>query len=387
MVIVGGGPAGMALANILLEGGIDCLVLERRTRAHVLGRVRAGVLEPGSARFLEATGLSPRLATLGRKRDGTRIAWHDRPGLMIDVKRWTGQNMVGFGQTLLTEDLYARHDTFGAPYRDEVGDVEVRGLDSEAPEVSFRGKDGPETVLCDFVIGCDGSRSRCADLMPAGIRRTYGRTYPFGLLGVLVETPPVDDFTYIYHPDGFALAAQRGPNLSRYYVQTPADEGLEAWPDDRFWETFLHRAPPSLAAQVTPGPTIEKSMTAIRSKVVEPMQWGRLFLAGDAAHVVPPTGAKGLNLALSDVRLLSAALLEVYATGRRDSLDTYSERALRKVWAAANLSWRLTHLLHVFPGEDPFDVKLRQSNYDLLLESEALQEALAVEYSGQPFDS
>lgn len=383
VAIVGGGPAGMILALLLQMRGIDCIVLERRRRADVLARIRAGVLEPSAVRFLRESGLKTRLDQIGRPRNGSRIAWQDRPGMMIDVKRWTGTEMMAYGQTFLTEDLYAQSDTLGTRIVEEVSDLEITGLDSDRPRLEFRSPHGSHEVLCDYVIGCDGARGQCVTLIPEAKRRTFERVYPFGWLGIMSETPPIDDFTYIHHQDGFALAAQRGPNLSRYYVQTPLDEGVDAWSDERFWKTFLHRAPPDLAAQVVTGPSIEKSLAPLRSRVVEPMRWGRLFLAGDAAHIVPPTGAKGLNLAISDIRLLSQGLIAHYLDASDALLDRYSEDALRRVWTASNLSWRLTRLLHVFPGEPPFEARLRLCDYEQLLESEDLQRALARDYAGE----
>ncbi len=382
VVIVGAGPAGMILALLLEMAGVDCVVLERRARDDVLARIRAGVLEPSAVEFLRESGLVTRLDRLGRPRNGSRIAWQDRPSMMIDVKRWTGTEMMAYGQTFLTEDLYAQSDVLGTRLFEEVDHLKIEGIDSSRPTLEFWTPKGNLHITCDYVIGCDGSRGHCVTLIPEAKRQIFKRVYPFGWLGILAETPPVDDFTYIYHSEGFALATQRGPNLSRYYVQTPLDQGIEAWPDDRFWETFLHRAPKDLAEQVVTGPSIEKSLAPLRSRVVEPMRWGNLFLAGDAAHLVPPTGAKGLNLAISDVRLLSRALLAHYQDGTDELLDRYSEDALRRVWTASNLSWRLTRLLHVFPGEPAIDARLRLCDYEELLENEDLQRVLARDYAG-----
>jgi p-hydroxybenzoate 3-monooxygenase len=382
VAIVGAGPSGMILALLLQMAGVDCVVLERRARADVLARIRAGVLEPSAVEFLRESGLVTRLDRLGRPRNGSRIAWQDRPSMMIDVKRWTGTEMMAYGQTFLTEDLYAQSDLLGTRLLEEVSELQIAGIDSPRPTLDFRSPKGSFRVTCDYVIGCDGARGQCVSLIPEANRRTFERVYPFGWLGIMSETPPIDDFTYIHHADGFALAAQRGPNLSRYYVQTPLDQGVEAWSDDRFWKTFLHRAPKDIAEQVVTGPSIEKSLAPLRSRVVEPMRWGNLFLAGDAAHVVPPTGAKGLNLAISDVRLLSRALLAHYTDGTDELLDRYSQDALQRVWAASNLSWKLTRLLHVFPGEPSIDARLRLCDYEQLLESEDLQRALARDYAG-----
>lgn len=382
VAIVGAGPAGMILALLLRLQGIDCVVLERRARSDVLARIRAGILEPAAVRFLRESGLLTRLDQLGRPRDGSRIAWAGRPGLRIDVRRWTGAEMTAYGQTLLTEDLYAQADQLGLCPIEQVSDLAVTGLEEQRPQLDFR---TPETVLqltCDFVIGCDGARGQCHDLIPRASRRVHETIYPFGWLGVMVAAPPVADVTYIRHPEGFALAAQRGPNLSRYYLQTPLDQGVEAWPEGRFWQTFLRRAPPDMAAEIVTGPLVETSLIPLRSRVIEPMRWGRLFLAGDAAHVVPPTGARGLNLAISDTRLLSRALLAHYHDGRGDLLDSYAADALRQVWAASSLSQRMTRLLHVFPDESPCDALQRQRDYDRLLESEDMQRALAHDYAG-----
>jgi p-hydroxybenzoate 3-monooxygenase len=385
VAIVGGGPAGMLLAHALGQAGISTTVLEQRSRAHVLSRIRAGVMEPSAVKFLRQVGMSDRMDRIGRPRDGTAIAWQNRPGIMIDVKYWTGLEMMAYGQTYLTEDLYAAHDATGAPLITEVSEVRLDGIETNAPAVHFRHGEQDFRLECKVIAGCDGARGVCAQSIPADVRKSYERHYPFGWLGIMVERPPINDFTYIYHEDGFALAAQRGPNLSRYYVQAPLSDTLEDWPDDRFWETFLHRAPPSIAQKLAIGPSIEKSLTALRSQVTEPMRHGRLFLAGDSAHLVPPTGAKGLNLAISDVRLLSEALIALLRERTSLLIDSYSQRALKRVWAAENLSWRLTKLLHVFADESPFEQKLRLADYDLLLGVPEIQHALAFEYAGLPF--
>ncbi len=377
----------MLLAHVLGKAGIDTVVLEHRSRAQVLSRIRAGVLEPSAVSFLRSVGMSDRMDRMGRPRNGTAIAWQDRPATMIDVKKWTGHDMMAYGQTLLTEDLYAAHDASGAPLWTGVSDVRPVDVATDHPFVTFH-HDGTDYRLeCRVIAGCDGARGVCTGALSPKVRRHYERVYPFGWLGIMVERPPIDDFTYIYHEDGFALAAQRGPNLSRYYVQSPLSEGVDSWSDTRFWETFLRRAPDDIARQVQTGPSIEKSLAPLRSQVTEPMRYGNLFLAGDAAHLVPPTGAKGLNLAISDVRILSEALIARLREVSTALTETYSQRALKRVWAAENLSWRLTKLLHVFPDETPFEMKMRISDYDLLLEVPEIQRALAYEYAGLPFDA
>ncbi len=372
----------MILAILLQMRGIDVVVLERGTRVDVLSRIRAGIMEPGIVQFLRDSGIETRIDQLGRPRNGSRIVWQDRPDVVIDVKRWTGAEMMAYGQTYLTEDLYAQADRLGTQLFDDVTELAVTGLQGNRPQVAFKTPDRAVEITCDYVIGCDGGRGHCLGLIPEAARQVHERIYPFGWLGIMVEAPPLDDVTYIHHSEGFALAAQRGPNLSRYYVQTPLDQGVEQWPDVRFWQTFLTRAPKDVADAVVTGPSIEKALTPLRSRVVEPLRWGRLFLAGDAAHLVPPTGAKGLNLAINDVRLLSQALIAHFEEGDDGLLERYSTDALARVWAASDLSWRLTRLLHVFPGEPSFDDRLRQFDYDRLLESEDRQRALALDYAG-----
>lgn len=383
--IIGGGPAGLLLSHILDLNGIDNLVLERQTKAYVLGRIRAGVLEHNSVQMLRDYGLAERMNKVGKPKDGTRIVWQDRPDFFIDVKKWTGKQMMAYGQTSITEDLYAARERNGGALVFEAKDVALHGIETDAPHVTYDQDGQTHRIDCRFIAGCDGFHGPSRRAIPATHRREFIREYPFGWMGVMVEKPPLDDFIYAYHGDGMAMAAQRNPMLSRYYVQAPITDKPEDWSDDRFWETLLSRFPDKIAGQIQTGPTIEKSMAPLRSFVSEPMRHGSLFLAGDSAHIVPPTGAKGLNLAFSDVHYLQRALV-AYFNGADDRwIDSYSQTAMRRVWAAENISWRLTKLLHVFPGEDAFERRLRESDYDLLLRSEAAQHALAYEYIGLPF--
>ncbi|SIO11180.1 4-hydroxybenzoate 3-monooxygenase [Vannielia litorea] len=384
--IIGGGPAGLMLSHILDANGIDNLVLERQTKAYVLGRIRAGVLEHNTVEMLRDYGLGERMDREGMPKDGTQILWENRPDFFIDVKKWTGKQMMAWGQTYITEDLYAARERDGGAVICEAADVTLHDIESDAPHVTYV-KDGTtHRIDCRFIAGCDGFHGPSRQAIPRSHRREFLREYPFGWMGVMVEKPPVSNFTYVYHSDGMAMAAQRTPMLSRYYVQAPITDKPGDWSDDRFWETLLHRFPPDVAARIQTGPTIEKSMAPLRSFVSEPMRHGSLFLAGDSAHIVPPTGAKGLNLAFSDVFYLQRALVAFFKTGQGALIERYSDTALRRVWSAENISWRLTKMLHVFPGEDPFEQKIRENDYDLLLHSEAAQHALAYEYIGLPFE-
>ena len=383
--IIGGGPAGLMLSHVLAEFGIDSIVLERQTKDYVLGRIRAGVLEHGAAQMLIEHGLGDRMIREGKPKDGTLIVWEGQDDFFIDVKKWTGKQMWAWGQTYITEDLYEAREKADAQIICEAKDVALHDITGDA-SVTYTKNGVQHRIRCDFIAGCDGFHGPSRQAMPREVRREYERVYPFGWLGIMVEKPPLQDFIYAYHSDGMAMAAQRNPQLSRYYVQAPVTDKVEYWSDQRFWDTLLSRFPDSYASQIQTGPSIEKSIAPLRSFVSEPLRWGKLFLAGDAGHIVPPTGAKGLNLAFSDVFYLSRALRTHYEEGSDHYLDCYSEMALRRIWSAENISWRLTKLLHVFPNEDPFDRKIRTNDYQLLLNSEPAQHALAHEYIGLPFE-
>ncbi len=386
VAIIGGGPSGLLLSHILDANNIDNVVLERRSRSYVLSRIRAGVLEAGSVKLLRDVGLSERMDRIGRPKNGSAIVWQDKPGYFIDTFRWSGKQMMAYGQTAITEDLYAARERHGGCVINEAANVALHDLATDSPHVTYERNGTVHRLDCDYVAGCDGFHGVSRQSIPPEILRTYERVYPFGWLGIISEVPPLEDFTYCRHERGFALAAQRGPRLSRCYVQCRSSDTVEDWSDDRFWEEFTTRFPAEVAAQIETGPSIEKSIAQLRSFVAEPMRYGRMFLAGDAAHIVPPTGAKGLNLAFSDVYYLSRALTSHYRERNDHYLDTYSEMALRRVWGAENFSWRMTKLLHVFPDEDAFEQKLRQNGYDMLLRSEAAQQLLAVEYIGMPYE-
>jgi p-hydroxybenzoate 3-monooxygenase len=386
VAIIGGGPAGLLLSHILHRSGVDTIVLERQSRAYVLERIRAGVLEAGSVNLLRQVGLGERMDREGHPHDGSAIAWEGRPRFFIDTKKYTGRQLMAYGQTSITEDLYAARDAAGGHVIDEAASVRLHELTSQRPFVTYDKNGAAQRIDCDYVAGCDGFHGVSRSSIPATVLKTYEKGYPFGWLGIMSETPPFPDMVYCYHHRGFALASMRKPMLSRYYIQCALDTKLEDWPDDRFWREFKTRCPPEMAERIVTGPSIEKSIAPLRSFVAEPMRYGRLFLVGDAAHIVPPTGAKGLNLAVSDVFYLSRGLIEAYRTGRNDYLDCYSDMALRRVWSSARVSWWLTMLLHRFPNEAPFEQQMRLNQFDYLLASEHAQASLAEQYAGLPFE-
>ena len=384
VAIVGGGPAGLLLSHMLHLDGVDSIVIERQSRDYVLARIRAGVLEHGTVQLLRDLGIGARMDAEGKAHDGTLITWQDRPDLFIDTKKYTGRQMMAYGQTAITRDLYAARDAAGGQIIERASDVQLHDLTSDAPCVTF-GVDGQKHhIACDFIAGCDGFHGVSRQCIPADILRTFERVYPFGWLGIMSETPPLDDIVYAQHERGFALASQRSPMLSRYYIQCRTDTDIAAWTDGLFWDELKARFPKALADQIVTGPSIEKSIAPLRSFVAEPMRYGRLFLAGDAAHIVPPTGAKGLNLAVSDVFYLHRAIEAFYARGSSEHLDAYSATSLRRVWGAERLSWWLTKLLHVFPDQEGFDTRVQQNEFDHLCASEVAQAALAEQYVGLP---
>ncbi len=386
VAIIGGGPSGLLLAHMLGRNGIDSILLERQSKSYVLKRIRAGVLEYGTVKLLRDVGLGERMDQQGAEHNGALITWEDRPSLFIDTMKTCGRQMMAYGQTNITEDLYLAREQAGAQMMHEAADVALHDLTSDKPFVTCLVDGKPQRIDCDFVAACDGFHGVGRQSIPADVIKTFERAYPFGWLGVMSETPPLPDITYAHHSRGFALASQRNPMLSRYYIQCSLDDRIEQWPDDRFWEELTARFPAELAARIKTGPSIEKSIAPLRSFVAEPMQYGRMYLAGDAAHIVPPTGAKGLNLAVSDVYYLSRAFTEHYRSHNSRYLDSYSATALRRVWASERLSWWLTGLLHVFPGQAGFDQKIHASEYDYLLRSEHAQASLAEQYLGLPFE-
>ncbi|HEX4478742.1 MAG TPA: 4-hydroxybenzoate 3-monooxygenase [Polyangiaceae bacterium] len=383
VVILGAGPAGLLLAHLLDRRGIGNVVLEIRSRAHVLSRIRAGVLEQGTVDVLNAAGLGERASREGFVHRGVTVASRGE-SLRIDFVERTGQAVTVYGQTELQKDLFHARDEASGALVENVSDVAISGVDSTTPEVTYTKDGSRHTLRADFVAGCDGHHGVSRSAIPASLLTTYERTVPFGWLGILSETPPVsDELIYADHDDGFALCSMRNPQLSRYYLQCSLDDGVENWPDARFWAALRVRLPKDAAERLVTGPSIEKSLTPIRSFVVEPMQYGRVFLAGDAAHIVPPTGAKGLNLAISDVVLLSEALGAFYRERSPTLLESYSRRALDRVWSAVRFSWWMTALLHRGNGEDAFSLQLRRAEFSYLRSSIAAQTVFAENYVGQ----
>lgn len=385
VAIIGGGPAGSLLAHLLQLVGVECLILELRSRQHVLERVRAGVIEHGSAEVLRRAGVGKRMDAEGFVHDGVGVAFGGEVH-RIDFKRLTGKHVVIYGQTELQKDLYDTLDETGLPLFDEVTEIGIDKVTGDRPVVEFKRHGVRRTLECDFVAGCDGVHGITRELIPEAGRRSYERTYPFCWVGVLSETPPVsDELIYATHERGFALCSMRNEQRSRYYVQAPASTTLEEWPDQRFWEELLTRLPEQTAGALVTGPSIDKIITPLRSWVQEPMRHGRLFLTGDVAHIVPPTGAKGLNLAISDVFYLSRALSDFYSSGSSTGLDAYSETALARVWKAVRFSWWWTTTMHRFFGiSDEFERRLQLTELEYLFSSETAQKAMAENYVGLP---
>ena len=381
VAIIGAGPAGCLLALSLRRHGIDSVVIERQSKDYVLSRIRAGVLEWTSVEILRAAGVGDRLDAEGHRHDRVKIAWRAEEVLSIEFERLAGKPMVSYGQTLVQEDLYAAAEREQLDIHFECADVELHDVTSEHPHVTFTVNGETQRVDCDSIAGCDGQHGVSRSAIPDDVKTIYEKAYPFGWLGILSETPPLPELVYANHETGFALCSQRNPMLSRYYVQCPLDDTVGDWSDDRFWTELIGRLPPSEADQIVTGPSIEKSIAPLRSQVIEPMQYGHLFLAGDAAHIVPPTGAKGLNLAISDVHYLSEAFRARY-DGTPEPLQTYSETALRRVWSSVRFSWWMTLLLHRFPDESPFEQRTREEDLAYLARSTAAQTSVAEQYVG-----
>ncbi len=384
--IIGGGPSGLLLSQLLQLAGIASVVLERRSRTYVLGRIRAGVLEQGFQNLMRKAEIARRMDRDGQVHSGVNIAYQE-DRLRIDLKGLTGgKTVMVYGQTEVTRDLYEARDSMDGVVIDEAENVTPHDLESDQPYLTFV-KDGAAGRLdCDFVIGCDGYHGISRQSIPSKVLRTFERVYPFGWLGVLSPTPPVnEELIYARHDIGFALCSLRGPQLSRYYVQVKADENPADWPDERFWARLKATIPADVAARLVTGASVEKSVAPLRSFVAEPMRWGRLFLAGDAAHIVPPTGAKGLNLAASDIHYLHNALIDWYRKGETAGLDSYSQRALARIWKAERFSWWMTQLLHKFPENEGFGDRIQRAEFDYLMSSKAAQTALAENYVGLPY--
>ncbi len=386
VAIIGGGPAGLLLGQLLHAYGIDNVVLERQDRAYVLGRIRAGVLEQGTVGLLEEVGVAERLHREGLVHDGIELSF-DGARHRIDLKKMTGGKTVTvYGQTEVTRDLMEAREHCGLTTIYQAHDVRPIDFDGASPRVTYV-KDGvTHEIACDYIAGCDGFHGVCRQSVPQGALTEFERIYPFGWLGILSDTPPVSpELIYANHERGFALCSMRSPTRSRYYVQCALDEKVESWSDQAFWDELKRRLDPEAVAHLVTGPSIEKSIAPLRSYVAEPMRFGRLVLAGDAAHIVPPTGAKGLNLAASDVHYLATALREFYSDGSKAGIDGYSARALKRVWKAERFSWWMTSILHRFSDGDAFSQKIQQAELNYLTGSDAAMSALSENYVGLPY--
>ncbi len=386
VAIIGAGPSGLLLGALLHKAGIDTTIIERQSGDYVLGRIRAGILEQTTVDMLHEAGVGAGVQKEGVVHHSIELVFAGKRH-PIDVAGLTGGKVVtAYGQTEITRDLMKARSAAGLQTVYEAADVAVHDFDGQTPRVTWK-KDGQAHVLqADFIAGCDGFHGVCRASVPKGAITEFERTYPFGWLGVLADVPPVSPHAIVYgnSPLGFSLCSMRSMTRSRYYVQCPIDDKVEAWSDQRFWDELRRRIDPQLAERIVTGPTLEKSIAPLRSFVAEPMRFGSLFLAGDASHIVPPTGAKGLNLAASDVKMLSAGLIQHYLHKDGKALETYSERALKRIWKAERFSWWLTSLMHRFPDSEGFGQKMQEAELDYLVQSKAASTALAENYVGLP---
>jgi p-hydroxybenzoate 3-monooxygenase len=384
VAIIGAGPAGLLLGQLLQRAGIDNVILEKHTPEYVLGRIRAGVLEQGTVEVLKLAGVADRLLSESLTHEGIDLSL-DGARHRISFQQLVGRTVTVYGQTEVTRDLMQARTAANAVSVYEAENVALHDVTSGKPRVTYTVKGDTRELQCDFIAGCDGYHGVSRRTIPAEALRTFERSYPFGWLGVLADVPPAwDELIYANSERGFALASMRSPTRVRCYVQCSLEDRVEQWSDERFWEEFKRRIGADVAGRMQIGPSIEKSIAPLRSFVAEPMRYGQLFLAGDAAHIVPPTGAKGLNLAASDVFYLYEALVGHYKQGKREALDAYSARALRRVWQSVRFSWWMTSLLHQFPGEDPFSARIRRTELEYVLASPTAQAMLAENYVGLP---
>jgi p-hydroxybenzoate 3-monooxygenase len=386
VAIIGAGPSGLLLSQLLHQHGVDSVILERQSREYVAGRIRAGVLEQGTVDLLVQANVGARMLSERLVHDGFALGFAGK-SFRVDLKSLTGDAVSVYGQTEVTKDLMETRLAAGGRLIFEAQDVSVEGFDRTHPTVRYSQGGRTHTLTCDFVAGCDGYHGVCRRSIPIQALQSFERIYPFGWLGILADVPPAaQELIYSNHERGFALCSMRSLHRSRYYVQCGLEENLEAWTDVRFWDELRRRLPASVAEAVITGPSIEKSIAPLRSFVVEPLKFGRLFLVGDAAHIVPPTGAKGLNLAAADVRVLYRALVEYYRTGREELIDRYSDQCLRRIWKAVRFSWWFTSITHKF-SDDPFSHRLQLAELDYLTGSSAALTSVAENYVGLPFEN
>jgi p-hydroxybenzoate 3-monooxygenase len=387
VAIIGSGPSGLLLGQLLQRAGIDNIIIERKNPEYILSRIRAGVLEQGTVDLLREAGVSDRMEKEGLVHDGFKIAFDGRSE-HINLKSLTGgKTVMVYGQTEVTRDLIDARSQAGGITIYDADEVTPHDMKTDSPYVTCIKNGEVVRIDCDYIAGCDGFHGISRQSIPAENLKIYERVYPFGWLGVLADTPPVDDeLIYARHERGFALCSMRSPTRTRYYVQVDAEEKVEDWSDERFWTELKSRLPEEVAARLQTGPSIEKSIAPLRSFVVEPMQYGRLFLLGDAAHIVPPTGAKGLNLAASDVSTLYRILLKVYKEGRTEFVERYSQICLKRVWKAERFSWWMTSMLHNFPGTDDFSQRIQQTELDYFVSSEVGKKSMAENYVGLPYE-
>jgi len=385
VVIIGGGPSGLLLSRLLSLEGIDNVILEKQSKEHVVGRVRAGVLENGTIEMLRQAGVSSRLNEEGFKHDGIQLSFKNH-GFRIDLKKLTKKHVTVYGQTEVTKDLYDIIEKEGGNIINGAENVSPHDIGKQESFVTFKKNGVEKKITCDFVAGCDGYHGISRKTIPKKLVNSFERVYPFGWLGILSETTPVsEELIYANHGNGFALASMRNNNLSRYYIQTSLSDKIEDWDDNRFWEELKRRLPSKAAETIITGPSIEKSIAPLRSFVCEPMSWQNLYLVGDAAHIVPPTGAKGLNLAISDVYYLFNAFKKYYLFNDNNGLEQYSTRALTRVWKAIRFSWWMTTTFHKFPEQSSFDQRIQDSELEYLENSVASQTVLAENYVGLPY--
>ena len=383
--IIGGGPSGLLLGQILHQHGIDTIILERQSREHVMSRIRAGVLETGTCEILQKAGVGDRLLREGYAHEGTFIAAAGRQ-FRIDFQHHVQKIVTIYGQTEVTADLYNARDKAKLMTLHQAEGVTLHNVTTEAPFATYVTNGQEQRIDCDFIAGCDGFHGASRQTIPSEKRKEFERIYPFGWLGILSQTPPVsDELIYANHERGFALCSMRNKNLSRYYVQVSLEDSVQQWSDARFWDELKYRIPERAADNLITGESIQKSIAPLRSFICEPMQWGNLFLVGDAAHIVPPTGAKGLNLAVSDVYYLSEALVSFYSNNDKGAVQKYSAKALERVWKASRFSWWMTTTLHHFPEQGDFGQHMQEAEIAYLEGSEAAQAALAENYVGLPY--